>query len=141
MSGHAVGARLERDHVDAFGGAVRHRGALSRFEVQSVEVACQLRDVGYVATDHADEGARGAGETLEPDIDASEALRLPLLDDVGQDAVARRQLEAPDHLLEQLLEPRDAVDVVRRGVEADDDVAAAVTEALENREENLVVVV
>src|SRR5206468_12014208 len=40
-----------------------------------------------------------------------------------------------------LFRSHDAVHIVRRGVQADDDVAAAVTQALENREENLFVVV
>src|SRR5262249_25940354 len=93
MSGHAVGARLERDHVHAFGSAIRHRGALSGLEVQSLEMPCELRDVGDVTADHPDEGARTAGETLETDVDVSVTLRLALLDDVGQYAEPRRQLE------------------------------------------------
>ena len=64
-----------------------------------------------------------------------------LLDDVREHAVAGRQLEAPHDLLEQLLEPDDRVEVVGRRVEPDDDVAAAVREPFEDREQDLLLVV
>jgi len=64
-----------------------------------------------------------------------------LLDQVRQHAEAGRQLQSPHHLLEQLLETHDGVDVVRGGIEADDDIAAPVREPVEDREQDLALVV
>ena len=80
-------------------------------------------------------------ETLESDVDPRVRLRRVLLDDVRQHAVAGRKLEAPDDLFEQLLEPNDRVEIVGGGIETDDDVAAAVRRALQNRKQNFLLVV
>ena len=141
MSGDAVGARLERDHVDALGRAVRHRRSLAGLEVQTVEVPRDLDELVHIEANHARERARRAGETLEPDVDARAALSLPLLDNVREHAVAGRKVQPPHDLLEELFQPNDAIDVVRRGIESDDDVAAAVGQTFEDRKENLLIVV
>src|SRR5262249_51607347 len=68
-------------------------------------------------------------------------LRVPLFDDVGENAEPRRQFEPPRDLFEKLLEAYYAVEVVGGRVEPDDDIAAAIAEAFEDREEDLLVVV
>src|SRR5687768_3408149 len=69
------------------------------------------------------------------------SLCLVLFDDIRQHAVPSGQLQAANSLFEQLFEPNDRVVVVCRGVEADDDVAAAVGEAFKDRKENFELVV
>ena len=78
---------------------------------------------------------------MEGDVDARVAACAVLLDDVREDAVAGRQLEDADDTLEELLEADDGLDVVSRGIETDDDVAASVRQSFENREQDLGLVV
>ena len=138
---HAVGARLERAHVDALGGAVGDLGALAGLEVEAAERARQLGDAVDVQAHHPGERPRRAGQALKADVHRGVALRRVLLDQVREHAEARRQFEAPHHLLEQLLEPDDGVEVVGGRIQADDDVAAAVRQPLEDREQDLALVV
>ena len=69
----------------------------------------------------------------KPTSTARACARARLLDDVGQHAVARRQLQTLDDRAEQLFEPDDRLHVVARRVEPDDDVAAAVRQPFEDR--------
>ena len=64
-----------------------------------------------------------------------------LLHDVGEHTVASWELEARDDLFEQAFEPDDGVELVGRGVEPDDHVAAAVGETFENGQQNLAFIV
>ena len=141
MTRDPVRPRLERHHVDALGGAVGHRRSLARLEIQPIEAPREVEHTVDVQADHAGKRPRRAGEALESDVDPRVRLRLVLLDDVRQHAVAGGQLEAPDDLCEQLLEPDDRVEIVGGRIEADDHVAAAVRQPLEDREQNLLFVV
>jgi hypothetical protein len=114
---------------------------LSGFEVEAVEGPRQIEDAVRIEANHPAERGGRAGETLESDVDARPRVRALLFDDVGEDTVAGRQRQPLDDALEQRFEPDDRVDVVARRVEADDHVPAAVGKALEDREEDLVVVV
>jgi hypothetical protein len=67
--------------------------------------------------------------------------RAACCDDVGQDAVAGGERETLDGAGQQLFEGDDGVEVVGGGIEPDDHVAAAVGQALENREQDFVGVV
>ena len=138
---HAVGARLQRAHVDALGGAVGDLGALAGLEVEAAERARQVGDAVHVQAHHPGEGPRRAGQALKADVHDGVALRRVLLDQIGEHAEARRQLEPPHHLLEQLLQPDDGVEIVGGRIEADDDVAAAVRQAFEDRQQDLALVV
>jgi hypothetical protein len=100
-----------------------------------------LDELVHIEANHARERVRRAGEALEPDVDPRVALSLSLLDDVREHAVAGRELQPPHDVLEELLQPSDAIDVVRRGIESDDDVATAVGQTFEDGEEDLLVVV
>src|SRR4029077_10797560 len=51
------------------------------------------------------------------------------------------KLETSDHSFEQRFQPHDRVEVVGGRIETENDVAAAVREAVENREEDLPLVV
>jgi hypothetical protein len=101
------GPRLECHHVDALGGAIGHFRSLACFEVQPVEPARQIDERVHIEANHARQRTRGAGETLEADVDTRVPPRHVLLDDVGEHAVAGRQLEAPNDLFEQLFETDD----------------------------------
>ena len=109
----AVGARLERHHVDAFGRAVGHRRSLSRLEVAAVEPARQIGDALDVEADHAGQRLRRAGEALEADVHRPALARPRLLDDVREHAVARRQPQPLHDAPQQILELHDRVDLVR----------------------------
>ena len=141
MPRRAIRARLERHHVHAFGGAVGHLRALTSLEVQAIEVAREIDDRVNIETDHPFQGTRRSRQALEGDVDARVAACAVLLDDVREDAVAGRQLEDADDTLEELLEADDGLDVVSRGIETDDDVAASVRQSFENREQDLGLVV
>ena len=141
MSSHAVGPRLERDHVDPLGVAVGHLGPLSRLEVEAIEGAGQLGESVDVKADHPGQRPRRAGQALEADIHACPQAGGVLLDDVGQDAEAGGESETFDDAGQQLLQGDDGVEVVGGGIEPDDHVAAAVGQTLENREQDFLWVV
>src|SRR6185436_6787497 len=126
---------------DPLGRAVGHLRPLARLGIEAVEIARQVDHTLDVEADHPGEPARGAGEALEADVDARLRPRRVLLDDVRQHAVARGQLETPHHPFEQRLEPRDRVEVVGGWIEPENDVAAAVGDAVEDREQDFAFVV
>ena len=76
VSRDAVGARLERHHVDAFGRAVGDRRSLARLEVQPVEAPREIEHAVDVEADHARERPRRSGQALEPDVDGRALARL-----------------------------------------------------------------
>ena len=53
----------------------------------------------------------------------------------------RTQIEVSNHAFEQLFQADDGVDLVGGWIQANDHIAAAVTEAVKDREENLLVVI
>ncbi len=121
--------------------AVRHRRPLTGFEVMRVEPTRRVGDAVHVEADHPDERLARAGEALKPTSMRVRASCVVLLDEIGQDTEASRQVQALDDALEQLLQPHDGVDLVGGGIEADDDVAAAVAQTVENGEQDLFLVV
>ena len=136
-----VGACFQRHHVDPLGRSVRHRRPLAGLEIERVETAGEIEDAVNVESDHSDQRPAGAGEALESNVYPRLCLCVALLDDVGEHAEASRQVEPSHDLFEQLFEPDDGVDFVCGGVQANDDVAAAVCEAVEDREQDLFLVV
>ena len=64
-----------------------------------------------------------------------------LFGQIGEHAVACRQLEALNNPLQQFFEANDRLDVIAGRVEPDDHIAAAVREAFENRKQDLVFVI
>src|SRR5262245_18054786 len=126
-----IRARLERDHVDAFGGPVGHFRTLAGLEIEAVEVARQLDHTIHIEAHHARERSGRSSQALKTDIHPRVLSRIVLLDNVGEHAVAGRKLEASYDLLEKLLEANNRVEVVGGWIEADDYVAATISESFE----------
>ena len=141
VPGHAVGAGLERHHVHAFRRAVGDRRSLPGLEVAAVEPARQVEDAVDVEADHARQRLRRPRQALEADVDWRALARPRLLDDVRQHAVPRRQLQPLDDAPKQIFQADDRLHVVARRVQPDDDVAAAVGEPFEDRQQNVVFIV
>ncbi len=76
VSSHAVRSRLQRDHVDALGGAVGDRGSLAGLEVQAGEASREVENAVDVEPDHAGKRPRRAGKALKPDIDGRTSRAL-----------------------------------------------------------------
>src|SRR5688572_15451724 len=104
-------------------------------------MAREVQDAVDVEPDHARKSLAGASQTLESHVHTCAHLRCTLLDDVREHAEAGRQVESPYDLFEQLLEPHDRIDLVCGGIESDHDIAAAMRQAVEDRQENLLFVV
>ena len=141
VSRDAVGARLERHHVNAFRRTVGDGGSLAGLEVTPGKAAREIEHAINVESDHPAERRRRAGQALETDVDRRALTRPRLLDDVREHAVASGQLQPIDDLEEQSFEADDRLDVVARRIEPDDDVATAVGQPLEDRAQDLLVVV
>src|SRR4029079_9904077 len=60
---------------------------------------------------------------------------------VGEEAKRGRRVEPFDNLRQQPLEPHDGLDLVGRRIEPDDDVAAPERQSLEDREQDLLLIV
>jgi len=138
---NAVSARLQRHHVDALRRAVCYGRSLSGLKVMRAEPTGQLRQFIDVQSDHPDERLARAGQALKTDVDARPRPGLVLLDDVGEHAEASGEVQPPNDALEQLLQPHDGVELVGGGIETDDDVPAPVAEPVEDREQNLFLIV
>ena len=141
VPGDAVRTGLERHHVHAFRRAIGDRGSLSGLEVAPGEPARQVQHAVNVEAHHARQRPRCSREALEADIDWRACARPRLLDNVRQHAVPRRQPQPLDDAAKQIFQTDDRLDVVARRVQSDDDVAAAVGEPFEDRQQNVVFIV
>ena len=137
----AVGTRFQCHHVDALSRAVGDLRSLAGLEVETVEAAREIGDALDVESDDSRERFRRSCQALEAHVHPRMRPGARLLDDVGKHAEARRQLQSLDDGSEQLLEPHDRLEIVARRVQAEDHVAAAVGETLENRQQDLLLVV
>ena len=64
-----------------------------------------------------------------------------LLHDVGQHAEAGRQSQPIDEASQLFFEPDDRVDIVAGGVHSEDDVATAIRQPFEDREQDFLLVI
>ena len=139
---HRVGARLERLLVDAVMGLRGEGAPLPGLEIHHVVADRAARErqrggVGFGKEREIDAealvGGLRAGDRLEHEIDR----RIPGDErerggDMRQHAALRRDVELDAHVLEHRQERMGALGTVGRGVDADDGVARAEQEAVEN---------
>jgi hypothetical protein len=138
---HSIRARFERHHVDAFGGAIGDRRPLAGFEVAARKSARQIENAVDVQADHARERLRRPRQALEPDVNRRALSRARLLDDVREHAVPRGEAQPLDDAAKEIFQVDDGVHIVACRVQADDDVAAAVGEPFEDRQQDVVFIV
>jgi hypothetical protein len=114
---------------------------LTGLEVQSGEPTCQLGDALHIEPHHASQALGGPREALEAHIHPGALAGLVLFDDIREHAVAGGQIKALHHLMQQSFQPHDGVQIVAGRVEADDHVTTAVAQSLQDREQDLLLVI
>src|SRR5689334_22242441 len=95
----------------------------------------------HVQADHSGERLGRTGEALKADIKRRSRTSRSLLHNIRQHAVSRRQVQPLDDPAQQVFEADDGVNVIARRVDAEDYVAAAVTETFKDGKEDLFFIV
>ncbi len=145
-AGDGVGASLAGLLIDAVVGVGGEGAALAGLEVHAVAAdgAAMEREGGVLRFSQESEGdaeARigllGAGDGLEDEIDrGADGDGLEGVGDVGQDASLNGGAGAKAELVEQAEQMSGRGDAVRGGIDADDGVAGAVEDAVDDRGED-----